>query len=324
MKVNDIRPDSLATGQKQAYLSDVDFYRQLQSEFLIRSCPGCQNNTESEFSKHMGFTFRKCKVCQSIFMSPGPTPEMVYQFYKNSENYKYWSTHIYPQSRQKRLETIHKFRSALVLRAIRAHLTDGKKSILEIGAGTGDTLSSLQNQRESQIDAYAIEWNSDMIAHLRKNNIDVVDGDIESLLEASRKFDVVLLFEVTEHLLSPLEVFRSIYNLLNPGGLLVLTSPNAASIEVQFLKDRSTSLDIEHISVLTPQAIVFLATMSNFSILEMKTDGNLDVDLLTRAGYEMSLAKDSVLLDDVTLQKIISESGLSSNMQIILQKNFDV
>ncbi len=320
MKVNDIRPDSLISGQKEAYLKDVEYYRHNENQFLVRKCPGCQNNTYSDFTTHMGFAFKKCSICQSVFMSPGPTPEIIYKFYENSENYRYWSTHIYPESRQKRIETIHKSRSSMVLEAIGAHMNNEKKSILEIGAGTGDTLYSLMSLSNQEIDTFAIEWNSDMIAELRKNKINVIEDNIEQLVEAKRKFDVILLFEVTEHLLSPLEVLRSIYDLLNPGGLVVLTSPNAASIEVQFLKDRSTSLDIEHISVLTPQAIVFLATMSNFNILEMKTDGKLDVDLLTRAGYEMSLAKDEVVFSDLELQKIISESGLSSNMQIILQK----
>jgi 2-polyprenyl-3-methyl-5-hydroxy-6-metoxy-1,4-benzoquinol methylase len=320
MKVNDIRPDSLIGGQQEAYLKDVEYYRRNESQFLVRKCPGCQNDAYSDFTTHMGFAFKKCTVCQSIFMSPGPTPEIIYKFYENSENYRYWSTHIYPQSRQKRIETIHKSRCSMVLGAIGAHMNNEKKSILEIGAGTGDTLHSLLSVSNHEMNAFAIEWNSDMIVELRKNKINVLEESIEQLVEADRKFDVVLLFEVTEHLLSPLEVFRSIFDLLNPGGLLILTSPNAASIEVQFLKDRSTSLDIEHISVLTPQAIVFLATLSNFKILEMKTQGSLDVDLLARAGYEMNVKKDEIQLNDIDLQKIISEGGLSSNMQIVLQK----
>ena len=323
MKVNDIRPDSLVDAQRQAYLKDVEFYRKIQSQFVARNCPGCQDEHGFEFTDHLGFSFKKCKVCQSVFMSPGPTPEIIYKFYENSENYKYWSTHIYPLSRDKRIETIHKQRSILVFDAINAHMDNGKKSILEIGAGTGDTLTCLKNQVSQEIDVHAIEWNSDMIVQLRENNINVIEESIEELSKSLHKFDVVLLFEVTEHLLSPLEAFTSIYGLLNPGGLVILTTPNAASIEVQFLKERSTTLDVEHISLLTPQAIVFLAKMTNFEILEMNTDGKLDVDLLVRAGYEMRLLKDEVLFNDQELQKIISESGLSSNMQVILQKKSD-
>jgi 2-polyprenyl-3-methyl-5-hydroxy-6-metoxy-1,4-benzoquinol methylase len=322
MKVNDIRPDSLLDGQNIAYLKDVDFYQQVQDEFLVRNCPGCQNGAESEFTNHHGFSFKKCSVCQSIFMNPGPTPELVYKFYENSHNYKYWSEYIYPLSRQARMETIHKQRSTFVLEALRQHLGSGKRSILEIGAGTGDTLACLKDQTNQEIDVHAIEWNPDMITQLRKNKINVIDKSIEKLSESMQKFDAVLLFEVAEHLLSPLTSFKSIYKLLKPGGLVLLSTPNAASIEVQFLRELSTTLDIEHISVLTPQAMVFLATMSNFRILEMKTEGNLDVDLLARAGCEIRLVKNEVSVNESDLQKIISESGFSSNMQVTLQKNY--
>ena len=62
MKVNDIRPDSLVDAQRQAYLKDVEFYRKIQSQFVARNCPGCQDEHGFEFTDHLGFSFKKCNL----------------------------------------------------------------------------------------------------------------------------------------------------------------------------------------------------------------------------------------------------------------------
>lgn len=64
--------------------------------------------------------------------------------------------------------------------------------------------------------------------------------DYSSFEEIEGKFDVVLLFEVIEHLevAEGKEMVRNIYSLLNPGGRLIMTTPNVYT-PGQYWKDAS-------------------------------------------------------------------------------------
>ena len=71
MRINEIRPNSLAKGQKDAYKKDLKFYQAQQQGFIERACPGCGELREFEFDfivKDL-FTYFRCKACWSIFIN---------------------------------------------------------------------------------------------------------------------------------------------------------------------------------------------------------------------------------------------------------------
>jgi len=54
------------------------------------------------------------------------------------------------------------------------------------------------------------------------------EGDLNEGVKApSRDYDLILCSEIFEHLMNPLQVMRSIYDLLKPGGVCVLSTPLA-------------------------------------------------------------------------------------------------
>ena len=100
------------------------------------------------------------------------------------------------------------------LEILRKELTP-TDSILDIGAGNrmiGEKITralGIQNYKSMDIDRKQFH-------------------DYYSLDEIKESFDAVLLFEVIEHLdlEEGIDLIRKIYSLLNPGGKLVMTTPN--------------------------------------------------------------------------------------------------
>ncbi len=54
-----------------------------------------------------------------------------------------------------------------------------------------------------------------------------VAASANSYTERSETYDLITLFHVVEHFYKPHDEFSTIYDLLNPGGLLIVETPNA-------------------------------------------------------------------------------------------------
>jgi SAM-dependent methyltransferase len=186
-------------------------------------------------------------------------------------------------------------------------------NILELGAGTGDSLSVLKETSNRLLNCYAIEPNPSMEESLQSNNIEV----FRSYREAQEKqYDVLVAYEVVEHILDPITFLSEYGKLLRVGGLFVISTPNAHSIEVQLLKSESITLDIEHISVITPAAVHSLAARSGMKVLRIETPGEFDLELISKAENYANWGCGLT-------QNEVREFNFSSHMKIVLEKISD-
>ena len=318
MKINQIRPDHLQSLAREAYLKDVHFYLQNKNKFKTRACPACLLPSSGTYIEKDGFNFGKCISCGSVFMNPGPSLQLIDEFYKNSHNYKFWGEYMYPQSRLERLKTIHISRADWVINTLKKQFPNQQKfEILELGAGTGDTLSTITKNKSIEITGFAIEPNASMRSSLDSNNVTLINNSDLNLVEYKSKFDAVISFEVLEHLLNPGEYLFSISQNLKKAGLFLATTPNASSLEVQFLQDSSSTIDIEHISVLTPSGVQALALRNGFKVNEVCTPGELDLELIRKKfpGFTIYFSEKT---KDQDIQMLIKSIGFSSHMRLIL------
>jgi 2-polyprenyl-6-hydroxyphenyl methylase / 3-demethylubiquinone-9 3-methyltransferase len=326
MHINQIRPEYLNEMAEEAYNADLLFYKKNSHLFIERKCPACSLKHEGTFFEKDGFKYSKCQGCACIFMNPGPTEELVSDFYRTSSNYKFWAEYMYPKSRVERLRTIHKERATWVLEFLSSNLPHRENlTILELGAGTGDTLISILNYNSLKINGYATEPNPSMEPHLQSNGINVIDALALETEEFFEKFDAVICFEVLEHLLEPSRILKVVYSNLksekNGGGYFFASTPNAQSIEVQLLKERSTTIDIEHISVLSPASIQALGIKNSFKIQEITTPGFFDIELLKKGDANCSITQSNKVLSTEEMQNFIKMSGFSSHLKCILKKD---
>lgn len=322
IEINQIRPEQLDDLAKKAYDKDLIFYKSSLHLFVERACPACSLESKTTFLVKDSFNFSKCPGCSCIYMNPGPTEELVNDFYQTSENYKFWAEHMYPQSRLERLRTIHQERAEWVLDFLSKKLPERENfTILELGAGSGDTLTSILNYNSLKILGFATEPNPSMGPHLQSNGIKVITSLELSTNEYIGKFDAVVCFEVLEHLLEPSKILSSVHSNLKVGGYFFASTPNAQSIEVQLLKEKSTTVDIEHISVLTPASIYVLGMRNNFRVLEISTPGFFDLELIKRGGANCSVTQREQILGNTETQDFIRNSGLASHIKCILMKS---
>ena len=322
-QLNDIRPRVIDDQVAEACAKDVAYLHRFSNLFEARSCPLCKSTEFSKFCEKNGFSHLSCNGCLSVLMNPAPSSALLNDFYGQSENYKIWGSYVYPLTQESRWETLHKSRSEKISNAVRDFLPiNGDVPLqplkyLEIGAGTGDTAARFRaDSLKRPVEIAVVEINPTMLEILKKRSI--ASYSLEEIKDSSQ--DLILAFEVLEHVLDPLEVLKTAFEKLAPGGLFIFSTPNALSLEVQSLKENSTTVDHEHITVMSLVGLAVGASNAGFTIRRLEAAGNLDVELIQRARGIVSGA--TIFNHEIGWgsQEDISQANFSSSSFGIFQK----
>lgn len=100
---------------------------------------------------------------------------------------------------------------------------------LDIGSGTGRWLSYLKQMGAESLTAVDISERALERAGAWCDAVHMVDVEKDPLPLPSRAFDIVISFEVLEHLRDPGLFIAEVLRVVNIGGLVVLTTPNLCS-----------------------------------------------------------------------------------------------
>jgi SAM-dependent methyltransferase len=107
-------------------------------------------------------------------------------------------------------------------------------TLLDVGCFGG---MFLMNAKGRGFDVAGVEPNWDAFLYVRdKLGYEVVHGTVESAAFPSERFSVLSYLDVIEHVAEPVEELRRAHDLLRPGGVLVLTTPNVTGLPQRITK----------------------------------------------------------------------------------------
>jgi SAM-dependent methyltransferase len=124
---------------------------------------------------------------------------------------------------------------ALVKEHLRRYLSffKGKADVVDLGCGSGEFLELL---KEEKIKALGVEDNPVFVAEAKKRGLAVKKAKLQSFLKTRKAGSVggVFISHVVEHLppADMMEALTRIQKALQPGGVLVLITPNPLSLGV--------------------------------------------------------------------------------------------
>lgn len=327
---SDIRPDALMHDQADLFRSDVARLVANSHDFVEVPCPACAGSTTTRVFEKMGFHYVRCSNCRTMFTSPRPTPAHLRTYYETSENYRYWASHIFPASEPARRERIFRPRVERILGLCTRHSVE-TDTLVEVGPGFGTFCEEmLATGRFRQV--LAIEPTPGLAESCRNRGITVLEQPVEEVdIAALPEVNVVASFEAIEHLFEPIAFVQSCFEILAPGGLLVLTCPNGEGFEVQELGVDSDTVDAEHLNYFNPTSLAHLVQRAGFVPLEVSTPGRLDADLVRKraadgrwdAGRSPFLRR--VLVEEwdrlgEAFQDFLASHNLSSHMWLVACK----
>ncbi len=171
------------------------------------------------------FEINKCTFCGQISTHPALSSTQIEEYYP--DQYLLFTTAIEDEKNWfKRLDREHGVN--LRCRAVISNsIIENRGRILDIGCATGVFLHGMQ---KLGWDSFGIEPSVRASEYaMSRFNLNIYTGYLEENQYEDSYFDAITLWDVFEHLPSPIETLRTINKILKPGGLLLITTPNIDS-----------------------------------------------------------------------------------------------
>ena len=215
------------------------------------------------------FELWKCSDCDCIFISNINIDKQYYE--------KYYADDYYSNTRDfgfinNAWSFIYRLFFNRKERIISSYFRRGKEklSILDIGCGDGKFLLSLNNKRFEKNGA---EINPQGVVICREKGINIYDQDICSTDFGEKKFDVVSLWHVIEHLENPSLIFKKIKEILKNDGILIFQIPNNKSLGFKFGKENWFHLDSpRHLNIPNKKTIWKVCEKNELKIIDIKNE----------------------------------------------------
>lgn len=323
-------PNDLLLLQQKAYARDIEKLDQIRDSFQQVPCPACTAEEHQFAFEKYGFQTQRCLNCQTLYTSPRPGPEQLEEYYETSENSKLWASHIFPASEASRKEKIHRPWLARVLGYCETFSVPTQR-LAEVGPGYGIFSELAQNHSPFE-EVFAIEPTPGLAEACRSKGLQVLEKRVEDIDENDLPpLDVLVSFEVIEHLHTPRDFIRQCHRLLKPGGLLILSCPNGQGFDVQMLQAGSLAVDFPHINLFNPGAMQAMLEELGFAVCTVETPGRLDAEFVRDAALRQEYAIPSPFLQQVLIdewdrlgwpfQQFLAQNQLSAHMWSVSRKS---
>jgi 2-polyprenyl-3-methyl-5-hydroxy-6-metoxy-1,4-benzoquinol methylase len=226
-----------------------------------------------------GFSLRKCRACKLLFNSPRLDQDELAHLYGRS--YYFFNRPDAPEF--DRAVPMYRRTVALVAGQI------SQKRMLDIGGGRGYLPALL---KQLGWDAHAVEISPQAAAYGReKFALDVFTGTIEQYSASAEKqsFPLVTAIDVIEHVPDPGAFIAAAAGVIEPGGLLVIDTPNAAAKNIQIEGITWKGFNPFHIYLFNADNLARLLESYGLKMEQRFTYGNIPADrgerpLLARLG----------------------------------------
>jgi 2-polyprenyl-3-methyl-5-hydroxy-6-metoxy-1,4-benzoquinol methylase len=182
-------------------------------------CLSCEAPTPDYLGDKNGYHVWKCERCSLVFVDPMPSGAEIDEFYSQ-----------HPRNDKYLKKSDGKYRRAR-WRIMRLKRRVRGRRFLDIGCSIG---SSVAAAHAAGFEATGIDLDGQSIEFAAKHypQCRFLQTSSADLARAGEKFDLIFCTEVIEHVADPQAFVDDLRALLNPGGVLFLTTPHATHFRI--------------------------------------------------------------------------------------------
>lgn len=210
------------------------------------------------------WTYVRCTGCSLVYLNPRPATSELRRIYPSN----YYSF----DEGQRSNPLVSFFRRRLEgmkAKVFGRLLGPGPKRILDVGCGDGRFLEVLRDFGSSEWELRGIDIDEQAVERAKARGIQAEFARLEDFDPGDERFDMVVQFQVIEHVSAPDEMARKVFDLLVPGGLFVVETPDVAGWDEALYRDGLWGgYHIpRHWTLFTPQTLGQLLERAGFEIV---------------------------------------------------------
>jgi len=198
----------------------------------------------------------RCNDCAVVYKAPFPKPKELKKGYEESIDKQYLS--LLSERRES-------FRE--VLRLVESY-AKRRGRLLDIGCGEG-TLLDIARERNWEVTG--VEPNKHFVAWAKKNyNLSILQGDAFNKKLKKGYYDAITLLDVIEHVHNPQEYLNRCYELLAPGGIIFISTPDFGSLPSKVMRRKWFYILSIHVFYFTRQTLSRILHKAGFSKIRVR------------------------------------------------------
>ena len=253
---------------------DFRIPRWVTEDLTPRSCPFCGMQNAHVLLRPDDLPVAYCAVCAVWYVASIPGTEGLERFYQD-----YWdafrparldarTARFMKRSARRNASTdLRISRLAAVLGTLRA------KRVVDVGCGLGSFLLSLQ---AAGAEPAGVEISRDARDFVQNHLQIPVYRDLSECLAETGSIDAIVMNDLVEHLVTPVDFLKTVVSALRPEGALLIWTPNGGAAGTDLDAAHAWvgfRVDLEHLQYLSPRALILLAERLGLTVEHVETTG---------------------------------------------------
>ena len=225
-----------------------------------RNCPVCNSSNELEIFFKEGGRYVKCQDCQMVYLNP---------VFKDFALKDYYEQNHSVQSEIVEAD-IDEFYISIYTKGILSakSVNPEASNILDVGCSSGVFLDIAKKRG---FETFGVELNKSEYK-IAKDKGHQVHNELLENINFDKKFDVITMWDVFEHLKDGKFYLNHMKTLLSKKGLIFLQIPSSDSLAAKILQEKCNMYDgLEHVNLYGVETIKKLANSCDLEILDIKT-----------------------------------------------------
>jgi 2-polyprenyl-3-methyl-5-hydroxy-6-metoxy-1,4-benzoquinol methylase len=217
------------------------------------------------------FSFVECRRCGLIQQNPQSEPEAVAARYDEAYlRYEEQNQFAYRDLELLALGDVDLDAAAAPLFE-RARAEGRRPRVLDVGCATGALLAAL---RDRGWEPQGVEISAAQASYGEARfGLPIRASTLEAAAFPGASFDLVHASHLIEHLNEPASFLDEVARVLKPGGLLILTTPNASGLQARLLGPKWRSAIYDHLYLFSSKSLAALLVARGFAPAKRVTWG---------------------------------------------------
>jgi SAM-dependent methyltransferase len=324
----EVRPTAAYSRLRQLAIESARMVLKDENTFIDVPCPSCASADNDEAFSLCGYRYRECNICGTLYISPRPAPESMEWYLLQSPLAKFRISNAFRQERHEFIHDLAVKRADWIVSLCHASKLTASLPVIDIHERYPELVTCLARKISGSICTVmpltTIDDTNDAVSV------------INSLKEMHKvKAQVIIAFDVFEHVCSPSDLVEDINDVLAPGGLFALTTRSGSGFDIQAIwGDTDTIFPLEHVNLISVAGMRILLERQGFDFMELSTPGQLDVQVVMRKLDDNKKISGSRILRRLILesgesgredlQQLLQKHLLSSHMRVVTRKKIEI